>query len=302
MLLVALASCAIVTVMVTWTPRTLPPAPLVAESQERVVPTTHRAAITIPVERRTVPRPPAQEPPPLDAATPIQIRGWVEALRDDGVRFNAIGAVNKLRRAGRLAKRALEDGLRSHDTQQRTLSARLLRDLDDPPDVLLTEESVEQLRQGRRPRLLKHTQHSMQYLARHASHARQRLHWGLGSDDPQQRFFCAYLLGQAGYDDPVARRILVDHLGDNRIQGDALMASHALYKIGPRALPTVRSVLATTRDAQAATLLRVIERDLVDPAAAGTPVADAAAIRAITTVYHDPVHEYRLGRSRIATW
>jgi hypothetical protein len=115
------------------------------------------------------------------------------------------------------------------------------------------------------------------------------------------RFLCAFVLGQAGFDDAVARRILVEHLADNHIGGDAIMAAHALYRLGPAALPTVRGAMAFA-DEQARSLLKIVELDLIDPPRDPEAMRQRAAMHGATRLYHDPAIEFDVGRSRIAHW
>src|SRR5690606_25647182 len=86
---------------------------------------------------------------------------------------------------------------------------------------------------------------SAHFLQRHAAAAQEMLAQELTSIDPQQRFLSAYLLAQAGLTTRKghpghAGRIafeLLGHLSDNKISGDALMATHGLYRLGQVALP-----------------------------------------------------------------
>lgn len=50
--------------------------------------------------------------------------------------------------------------------------------------------------------------------------------------DPQQRFLAAYVLGMSGIGGEVVIDMLIDHLGDNRVSGDASRAAAALWRLG----------------------------------------------------------------------
>lgn len=59
------------------------------------------------------------------------------------------------------------------------------------------------------------------------------------SDDPQQRFVAAYALGMGSAAGSEAIALLIEHLGDNDISGDAARAAAALYHSGDRARPAI---------------------------------------------------------------
>ena len=70
--------------------------------------------------------------------------------------------------------------------------------------------------------------------------ARPCLRQGLAADDWQRRLLCAVLLAQLPANEldlEPTGRILVGHLSDNSIRGDALLAGHALVALGDTSLP-----------------------------------------------------------------
>ena len=89
---------------------------------------------------------------------------------------------------------------------------------------------------------------------------------------------------------------LVAHLADNKTQGDAMMATHGLFRVGEAALP----ILIEQRrflDEQGRKLVDLIRMDLDKvPRTKKDFWARSAMIR-ISQVYHDPAIEYDLWKS-----
>jgi len=82
-------------------------------------------------------------------------------------------------------------------------------------------------------------------LRKRGDEARPALRRGLGSDDWQQRLLSAVLFAQlepSGDDLSLVCRILIAHLPDNQIRGDATLAGHGLIALGTPALPYVDAV------------------------------------------------------------
>ena len=82
------------------------------------------------------------------------------------------------------------------------------------------------------------------HLSKRGLAAKATLISGLDSEDWQQRFLCAVLLAPLDPSEALKERvcrILIGHLPDNQIKGDALVASHALIVIGPDAFPYIRA-------------------------------------------------------------
>ena len=73
--------------------------------------------------------------------------------------------------------------------------------------------------------------------------ARELLIEGMWSQDPQLEFNAAYLLSflEPGDELPRVCSILINHLADNDIAWDAVVASEALGRIGPRTVPYLQA-------------------------------------------------------------
>lgn len=240
----------------------------------------------------------------------------VHDLRDDGIRGNAGRAVRVLIQlpAGEIPE--LVAALDSNDLQLRHFAAgvlrrRCLQQRASVPDRLL-QVSVEALRSGLGPvksaaystwvgPLLVRSAH---FLREHAEAASPMLLRELTSIDPQQRFLSAYLLAQGGLvsrtrnSERVGRVAyeLLGHLGDNNISGDALMATHGLYRIGDMVLP----VLLENRrylDEQGRQLIDLIRLDLKQPPRTKKDFYQRGASFRISSIYHDPAVEYDMRRS-----
>ena len=95
------------------------------------------------------------------------------------------------------------------------------------------------------------------------------------------------------------QRELVEHLADNTIGGDAIMAAHALYRMGPGVLPALGAARPYL-DAQALQLVDLIEQNLRAPAPRSA--RGRARLPAITTVYADPVLSFDIRRSPVPKW
>ncbi|MDH3585189.1 MAG: hypothetical protein OER86_13340, partial [Phycisphaerae bacterium] len=211
-------------------------------------------------------------PRPGPAATPKMIGALVGQLRSDHVRWNAQRAMWRLQAIGPPATRSLEKALASTDYQQRQLAAHVLRyfshhlpsqrllavTIEGLQDDALPEESVGRDR-------LSYTyvwtaREGVEYLLDHATTAERLLRGALETTDRQQRFLCAYVLGMRGRVESIqeAAPILVDHLRDNDIPGDALMAAKALYRFGAAVQPLLRHALAASKDQQQSQVLKLI--------------------------------------------
>jgi hypothetical protein len=214
-----------------------------------------------------------------------------------------------LRRAWSAEVRAaLGEALLSRDRQQRHLAAVLLRDDDAHPTPELCTVSVEALDREVSRALVATLWHegvagAARYLARHAPAALTALRYGLGSTDAQQRFLCAFLLTGAGEraDAGLIARELIAHLGDNEIAGDAMMAAHGLYRLARSAPVALQSWLPHV-DGQARSLLELVALDLEAPPRDRRELVARRRLHRVTDVYHDPVLEFDIERSRVPTW
>ena len=264
------------------------------------------------VIERVLQREDTRLPPLIDE----RIAGWVNDLRDDHVRWNANHAMHALVAlpAGDITE--LEAALRSFDGQQRHLAAAILRrrcrDQRASASADLLRVSVDALRNDLGPVARAYFStclgspavDSARFLRSRAAAAGSMLADQLTSMNPQQRFLSAYLLAQAGLAERKgypghAGRIafeLLGHLADNKISGDALMATHGLYRLGDAALP----ILLENRrfmDPQAQKLIDLIRLDLQQPPRNRKELRQRGRGRRISTLYHDAAIEYDMRKS-----
>lgn len=211
----------------------------------------------------------------LEAAQQRRIVRLVADLRDDDVRWNAYRAVDELLMIGADATPALEDALWSEDWQQRQLAAVALTQIqgvEAAPSERLIEVCIEALRDDEMPWgidgnvLVNNGRAAAHLLGQHIERSAIRLVDCLDSEDDQQRYVAALILGaegQAGCAKEVCA-ILLPHLRDNDLDGDAVQASAALYRLGVAALPWLMLERNKT-EAQAQRLIDELIRDITDP-------------------------------------
>ncbi|MEO6595325.1 MAG: hypothetical protein ABIP94_11280 [Planctomycetota bacterium] len=263
------------------------------------------------LERTLVAEPRAQSDVLAEAADEPQVRRWIKDLRHDDIRWNASAGSTALERLGKGPIPALEAALRSLDLQQRQLAAQVLRRRcsrdGDTPSADLLRVSIEGLSSDicQQLRALEYgvVSASARFIVQHAELAQVPLRVGLGSGDGQQRFLCAFLLASAGLTDDygVVARELVQHLADNQIGGDALMAVYGLYRLGAAALPIVR-LWRPHVDAQARSLLDLVEMDLRQPPKDRSALYERGRLHRVTGIYHDPAIEFDVARSPVASF
>ncbi len=225
----------------------------------------------------------------------------VDALVHDDIRWNAIEAMGELRDRGADAIYELEEALGSSDRQQRQFSASLLRRLDTykPSDEMiyvcvegLANDKAPPVR-GAHPSMYgpNATQGAI-YLIRHIDLAEGLVAAGMHSEDAQQRFFCAYILGKtsrSGYAGKICE-ILTPHLNDNSIRGDAVLATRALYLAGPAVIPHLKRA-SRRADEQGRSLIELVVLDLRDPPVAIEDLYERGAMTDVTCLAHDPAYE-----------
>lgn len=235
----------------------------------------------------------------------------IAAFADDDERWNATRMLWRIRTASRRADDvwvaslypALELALDSNDWQRRQFAAAALRSFPHySPSRRMLEVLVEGLRDDDLPRSndswtpIQNAAAGTTYLLRHAGLASDSLVDGLESNDAQQQFLCAYVLGMTGNPRglPGAAEILVDHLRDNDIGGDAVWATAALYRFGARVMP----ILDATRpvDHQQRRAIALIMADLIDPPRTVREMESRGTIFRPTTAYHDAAMQYEHGR------
>lgn len=251
-----------------------------------------------------------EKSPMLEAGLSLTLPDAVADLRHDAVRWNAIRAMDYLRKHRSAARPLLERVLDSPDHQQRQLAASLLRGVAAyRPTTRMLAVTIEGLRDdvlplGKRPGEIRRTgtgdgnaTSGVRWFLRDRARIRAaagQLRAALDADDGQQRFLAAYLLGIGGRTAAAEEIfvVLAPHLCDNAISGDANMAAAAIHGLGPVIIPALRARLPFA-DRQEADLLRLVLHHLAgadDPDAALLP---ASRRRTITTRVHDPVLQHR---------
>lgn len=247
--------------------------------------------------------------PPLAQS---EVDALVRALAQDSIRWNAGDAVSKLLHAGPDVRDDLEKALASTDEQQRHLAAYVLRHRDDSSAPALFDVSVEALGRvwftGYHETLIhRPAVDAFRWFVGRGAEPAAALRRGLDSIDAQRQFLCAYLLARSGAEAPqgVVARLLVEHLGDNKILGDALLSANGLWLMGQRSLGDIRYARRWA-DAQALALLDLIELDLLDEQdgrVVGYPERKARyqrlGLRSVTEVYVDPVRDFDPWRSSV---
>ncbi|MGI9015407.1 MAG: HEAT repeat domain-containing protein [Phycisphaerales bacterium] len=183
-----------------------------------------------------------------------------EGLRSDAVAWNAYQSRFSLYMLGADATPALEASLHSSDWQQRQLAAHMLRDLcrkhQTPPSDRLIEITIEGLHDDNVE--VRNESDGVAFLVNYPAQAREQLqHVVQTSKDPQQRLLAAAVLGFSGDSRSmsVAVPVLVDHLRDNDVGYDGVLALSALYRFGPDVLSHLQP-FADHTDAQAQTAIR----------------------------------------------
>jgi hypothetical protein len=205
----------------------------------------------------------------------IQI-GMLDALKSDDIPHNAINLRWALMTTNNPPVKALQQALRSDDYQQRHLAADILRGIEwhQPTDRLL-EVTVEGLGDDQFP--LERTPHyeavvflfnaraGVTYLVKHGAKAKKYLLKGIHSDDLQMQYLCAYLLGVHGIqkDIKLTSSILIRHLRDNDISGDAAAACSALYRLGDKVIPYLKDALPSD-DEQQTELVTLVFKNLTN--------------------------------------
>ena len=215
---------------------------------------------------------------PLTAKDTAAIDDAIRALADDGIPRNGVAAVHALRDFGDKAVPALQRALDSADEQQRHLAAFVLRWTNAAPTRRLCELSVEALGDPEiegywRSLIHRPALSATRWLDANAQtkEVTQHLLAAVRSEHAQRRFLAAAMLARAGVqrDLPQTCSVLIAQLPDNSRDGDALVAAHALYRLGPAALPQIRLAYRGA-DEQARSLLQLVEESLDDDAAGRT--------------------------------
>jgi len=202
-----------------------------------------------------------------------RIAELIADLAHDDVSWNAQAAMTRLRGQPE-AREALEKALLSPDRQQRQLAASLLREFDDEPSDRLLAVTLEGLRHDRFPLdpetgqftpMVENATNGTRFLEKHAQRIWTDLTIGQESPDGQQRLLCAYLLARSRCPHTLPRtcQILVGHLFDNDVNGDAKISVDALRGLGRAGLPYLRAAIPSADD-QARGFLRQLVSELTD--------------------------------------
>jgi hypothetical protein len=224
-------------------------------------------------------------------------------LKDDNIKWNASRAINGLRASRAVATEPLMKALESDDWQTRQAAAVILsQDANVKPTPQLIKVLVEGLRADALPRenregrdkrytMIFNAKSSMLALIRYGREAREQVAAALDSDDLQQRFLAAVILGFARQQSESQRvaEILIPHLKDNRIESDAVMAACALYRMGGPIRPYVEAALRNAPDSQSRGLLRLILLDLKEPPINNNDYARRKGMQTAVKGIHDPV-------------
>lgn len=255
--------------------------------------------------------------------TPAEL---IEQLRDDDIRHNLRSAKSALLTHPDLTPEILYDALEHEDWQVRQVICKIIwnrgsdREVWTPrskpgedwagvdkhfypadPAYTITEDLISVTIEGlkndttpidrprRRGLVYYNASFGVSKLIPIAHEWRHHIERAMYSDDPQQRFLAAYILGRAGVDLSVrkASEILLPHLRDNKIHEDAKWAVHALGGFGPPILPLLREALEDA-DEQQRSLIQLLMTNLLDPPMTESQLRDRARYNTITSTVHDP--------------
>ncbi len=239
----------------------------------------------------------------------------ISDLADDDVRRNAARAMDELQHMGLVAVTYLEKALNSRDRQQRQLAACTLRRMTGyDPSLEMLRVTVEGLQDDMLPEERRggvryrytyafNATEGTRYLLRHIEKAEQLLEEGLKSKDSQQGFLCAYVLGMAGRRRSIERvaPILISHLADNDIGGDACMSAAALYRLGEQVIPYVREA-SCKGDQQQQEVIGLILKDLRSPPRDRAELRGRRRFQSISNAVYDPAVEYEVIHLHSGSW
>ena len=166
---------------------------------------------------------------------------------------------------GHCPSRLLAAALDSADDQQRLLAADALSYRADGDDPLLTPVLVDFL-SPQQVAEFRPMQTAFAALCRYAARDQAVLESHLEDPCIQRRFGCAVLLAFSRRGDLATRiaPILLPHLRDNLLEGDAALAVRGLFLLGQTAEPLLLAALPTA-DPQQRSLIEMILRDWQDP-------------------------------------
>lgn len=246
-----------------------------------------------------------------DAIPQLREEQLVEYLHSDDIRGNAVAAMNELwKRRGDGLVAALEPALESKDWQQRQMAAEILRGIETyTPTNRLLEVTVEGLRDDGLPFdengygvFAFNAFSGTRYLLKHPKEGTDILVKMLESDDSQQRFLAAYVLGATGRSGAIQRitEILIPHLRDDDVWGNACMAVYALYHRGPDVMPLLEPYL-DSKDEQQRLAVRLVRMDLKSPPRTEEERLARRKVHTLSELHADPCVEEGLERY-ILSW
>lgn len=233
--------------------------------------------------------------------TPLICRMLIAELADDGRSMNATYARQRLRDLWPASRPALEVALTSSDRQTRFLAGELLRErlASDPPDALL-DVCIENLADERSGSLAYYLSWgkvttSVHFLIMHIDRAEPLLGRAMLDGDYQQRLIAAAIIAECRRERLIHRAapILVHHLGDNDVEGDAQIATAALLACGDAIIPYLEPHRHDP-DAQRRQLSRAILAHLGCPTDNANPTLDTPP--RITSGVDDPLTLLPLSR------
>ena len=199
----------------------------------------------------------------LSAEERARVLELIRDLAHDETRLNAHYAYWELQRMSCDILPLLEQALYVDDYQGRHLAAHIIRRMDCPeyePSTRLLELTIQLLGRDQYDSgeywSLFGPATAFEYLhARKDLHDRVRLPLidTLNRGDPQARFLAAALLAERGESGLAGHlvAILAPHLADNDLPTDGGVAAHALYSLGPAALPHLAPYRRSTDQQQA---------------------------------------------------
>lgn len=184
---------------------------------------------------------------PFDAAlSAVLVRASVQDLRSDNRDWNELESYGWLANHVEEAKPLLIEAMASDDAQQRRDAMELLRRTTTDGAVFdsLLRMSVQDLRSDDREY---NAYGGFIFLLKHASAAEPLLRQAMAGDDAQQRLLSAAVAGCAAQRDLMSQAvlILVSHLADNHIEGDAIVAARALAGFGEEVVPLLQPYRAS---------------------------------------------------------
>ena len=213
-------------------------------------------------------------------------------LANDERNMNATHALERLRVLWPRSRPALEAALASRDRQTRYLAAEVLRDTlaANPPDALL-HVCVENLAEERGGALAWYlswgkVSTAAHFLIEHIDRAEPLLDRAMRDGDPQQRLIAAAIIAECPRRGGLhlAVPILLEHLRDNDIEGDAQIAVPALLAAGERITPWLEP-FRHDEDTQRRQLVRALLAHYGHPTDPAQPEFDHPP--RITTLGHD---------------